>query len=298
MTKFRSFIEGLLVGIIVLIPAIMIVGNRIDIQLYAYDYTNPHIYIMNRETQSTTYQKSMNSKISPGSLTQIMTAIVALEESDDLTETVSIDNKTYNAMAAADFPMAGFTPDEVVTYEDLLYGMMFSSGGETANSIAIHTSGDVNSFVQLMNQKATELHLKDTHFTNPEGRHHQEQYTTASDVAALLDYALENPQFKTIFTAETYKSSSTVEHPNGIELYSPVFKQLESEVQEGFKIIGGKSSITGKAGQSWVTVGLIKNQEYLTITMGAPIKEHEDLNKGQLNDTLHLYKVTQSITEE
>ncbi|MFP3344861.1 hypothetical protein R0J87_20505, partial [Halomonas sp. SIMBA_159] len=90
----------------------------------------------------------------------------------------------------------GFLGGETVTYRDLLYGTMLPSGGEAANSLAIHTAGNVKDFVRMMNEKAAELGLHDTHFMNPEGLHDENQYTTAYDVASMLSYALNVPHFR------------------------------------------------------------------------------------------------------
>lgn len=291
MKKIRSFVEAVLVGVIILIPAVAIVGNRVDVQLYTYDYASPYIYVMNRKTENTAYQKAVSTRTYPSAFTQIMTAIVALEQIPELTESVSI----HSSAVAAGSSMPGFSPEEVVTYEDLLYGMMLSSDEEAANSLAENISGDTDSFVQLMNKKAAELKLNDTHFTNPDGRHDQDQYTTGSDMATLLDYSLDNEQFKAVFTTKSYITSSTSEHPNGIILNSLVFEHLQDQVQDGFNIIGGKSSITYEGGQNWATLGSIEDQEYITIVMGAPLEDIHNPSQPQITDTLNLYRKTVSI---
>lgn len=291
MKKIRSFVEAVLVGVMILIPAVAIVGNRVDVQMYTYDYASPYIYLMNRTTENTAYQKAASTRTYPAAFTQIMTAIVALEQIDDLTKPVSIDSLA----ASSDSSMAVFFPEEVVTYEDLFYGMMLSSGEEAANSLAVNISGDTDSFVQLMNQKAAELKLHDTHFTNPDGLHDQDQYTIVSDMAILLDYSLDNELFKALFTAKSYITSSTTEHPNGIILHSPVFEQLQDQVQDGFNIIGGKSSITYEGGQNWATLRSIEDQEYITIVMGAPLEDIHNPSQPQITDTLNLYRKTVSI---
>ncbi len=145
--------------------------------------------------------------------------------------------------------MAGFYGREPTTYRDLLYGTILSSGGEAANSLAINVGGNTKDFVKLMNKKVKELDLKDTHFTNPEGLHDKNQYTTAADMAKILDYALDNGDFRAIFTKETFLTTSTLDHPGGILLKSTVLSRLHNISQKGFQIIGGKSGTTSQAGQ-------------------------------------------------
>src|SRR5699024_10906628 len=125
-------------------------------------------------------------------LVKMMTTLVALEHINELSALAPVDEETYQEMIVENASMAGFVGREEVTYRDLLYGTILASGGEAANSLAIHVAGSVEAFVQMMNDKAGELGLKDTHFTNAEGLHDENQYTTASDMAKLLDYALDN----------------------------------------------------------------------------------------------------------
>lgn len=258
--------------------------------LHDDEYTSPYIYMIDRETKNVVYEKSANTRAYPASLTKIMTAIVALENIENLSAITPVDIDTYQDMVAQNASMAGFFGGEEVTYRDLLYGTILTSGGEAANSLAIHIAGNVEYFVQMMNDKAFELGLDDTHFTNPEGLHDENQYTTAYDMANLLDYALENDDFKTIFTKETFQTTSTPDHLDGILLTSTVLTSLNKDEQNGFEIIGGKSGTTYDAGQCWATLGIVAGREYISIVMGAPIEDISHPDGEQIVDTLKLYK--------
>src|SRR5699024_9109695 len=113
-----------------------------------------HIYLFDRETGDIIFEKKAHSKAYPASLTKIMTVIVALENIDNLSEITPIDVESYKNMVRQNASMAGFYGKEEVTYRDLLYGTILSSGGESANSLAIHVAGNVADFVQMMNAKA------------------------------------------------------------------------------------------------------------------------------------------------
>lgn len=257
------------------------------------EYVSPHIYMIDRETDHVVYEKNSHAKAYPASLTKIMTVIVALEHIDDLSAVAPIDIDTYKEMVARNSSMAGFFGGEQVTYRDLLYGTILTSGGEAANSLAIHVAGDLESFVQMMNDKASELKLNDTHFTNPEGLQDKKQYTTAVDMAKLLNYALDNGDFKAVFTKKAFQTTPTAEHPDGISLNSTVLTLLNNDEQNGFEIIGGKSGTTYEAGQCWATLGLIEDHEYINIVMGAPLDDISQPDHAQIEDTLKLYeKVT------
>lgn len=254
------------------------------------DYASRYIYVLDREDKSVEYEKNSRERAYPASLTKIMTTIVALEHIDDLSAVAPIDVDTYKEMVANNASMAGFYGREPVTYRDLLYGTILSSGGEAANSLAINVAGSVEDFVRLMNEKASELGLEDTHFTSPEGLHDKNQYTSAYDMARLLDYALDNGDFRAIFTKKTFKTTSTMDHPDGIVLESTVLSKLAGISEEGFEIVGGKSGTTYEAGECWATLGIKEDREYICIVMGAPLKDISNPDMAQIDDTIKLYK--------
>lgn len=106
----------------------------------------------------------------------------------------------------------------------------------------------------------------------------------------LLDYALEDGDFKAIFTQENFKTSSTLDHPEGILLESTVLSKLHGRRQDGFEILGGKSGTTSQAGQSWISLGVKNNQEYLAVVMGAEFKDYKHLNDHQIDDTIKIFE--------
>lgn len=254
------------------------------------EYSSKYIYVYNRDSKEPVYEENYNKKAYPASLTKIMTTLVALENIEDLAKVTPIDIDSYREMVAKNSSMAGFYGNEKVTYRDLLYGTILSSGGEASNSLAIHVAGNTKDFVKMMNDKANELGLDDTNFTSPEGFHHEDQYTTAYDMAKLLDYALDNGNFRAIFTKEAFQTTSTSDHPNGILLQSTVLSRLNGTNQEGFSIIGGKSGTTYEAGQCWATLGIKDGQEYIVIVMGAPLNDLSRPDMVHRDDTLKLFE--------
>lgn len=253
------------------------------------EYIGTYIYFEDRETGESLVEKKADAKAYPASLTKIMTTIVALEHIEDLSASAPVDIDTYREMVAQNASMAGFYGKEAVTYRDLLYGTVLSSGGEAANSLAIHVAGSTANFVQLMNEKVGALGLDGTHFTNPEGLHDTKQYTTARDMGKLLDYALNNNDFRAIFTKATFTTTATLDHPEGVTLKSTVLMALDQAEQQGFQIIGGKSGTTYEAGQCWATLGVIGDREYISIVMGAPLENVSHPDFAQKRDTLNLF---------
>lgn len=297
MRKSWAVLRGLVLFIVVLVIAMNVTGwnwNGLDSTELAGTnqndgYASPYIYMVDRVTGKAVYEKNANEKAYPASLTKMMTTIVALEHISDLSASAPVDTATYQEMVAQNASMAGFYGREKVTYRDLLYGTILPSGGEASNSLAIHVAGSTKQFVQLMNDKAAELGMTRTRFANPEGLHDAKQYTTASDMAKLLDYALDNQNFKAIFTKGTFQTTSTADHPQGITLTSTVLSSLSAEVQDGFEILGGKSGTTYEAGQCWATLGTAGNGEYISIVMGAPLEDISHPDHAQKKDTLELF---------
>lgn len=295
MGKAPTFVKISIIMIIILLALFKVADRKEPFSFFRTDeYASPYIYVMDRETGRVVYEQNAEAKVYPASLTKIMTTIVALEQMDDLSAVAPVDVETYHEMFANNASMAGFFAREEVTYRDLLYGTMLTSGGEAANSLAVHVGGNVENFVQMMNDKAAELGLNGTHFTNPEGLHNEKQYTTASDIAKLLDYALNNSDFKTIFTTKMFQTTPTAEHPDGLLLQSTVLTFLHKKEQDRFDILGGKSGTTYEAGQCWATLGLVEDTEYITIVMGAPLKDISHPDRAQIADTLKLYRKIES----
>ena len=137
------------------------------------------------------YEKNASEVVNIASLTKIMTTIVAIENINDLNETVEITNSMLQEVPW-DASIAGLKEGDVVTYRDLLYATMLPSGADAATALAHSISGNTNSFVHLMNQKAKVLDLNDTHFVNVTGLDADGHYSSANDVLKYLLYALQN----------------------------------------------------------------------------------------------------------
>src|SRR5699024_6501471 len=129
---------------------------------------------------------SSDEKIYPASLTKIMTAIVAIENLPDLDEQIYLSEDMFEKLYSENASMAGFLPNEKVAAIDLIYGALLPSGAESCIGLADAIAGSEKSFVKLMNEKAEELGMNDTHFTNSTGLHDRNHYTTVNDIAKLL----------------------------------------------------------------------------------------------------------------
>jgi len=214
-------------------------------------------------------EKNSEEKIYPASLTKIMTAIVAIENLSDLDAEIKLAASMFDGLYEADASMAGFQPGERVRVIDLLYGVMLPSGAECCTALADHIAGSEREFVELMNQKAKELGMKDTHFENTTGLHNNNHYTTVKDLSILLRYALQNKNFRKVFTTFRHSIPPTNKHPAGMTLYSTMYEELGDQSIMGGEILGGKTGYTAKAGQCIASLAKVGDHEYILITAGA-----------------------------
>ncbi|MSQ41988.1 MAG: D-alanyl-D-alanine carboxypeptidase [Dehalococcoidia bacterium] len=152
------------------------------------------------------YERNAHTPLAPASVTKIMTALIALERGnpEDLV-TVQIDSRRMRGST-----VMGLVPDEQLTLQDLLYGMMLPSGNDAAAAIAEHIAGTQAAFVELMNRHAEVLGLLNTHFANPHGLDATGHYSSAYDLALLAREAMARPDFQRLVNARYWEAQGTI----------------------------------------------------------------------------------------
>lgn len=230
---------------------------------------SPNAILVQLDHHRVLLEKNSRQKIYPASLTKIMTTIVAIEKLPDLQKNINLSTSMFQELYKADASMAGFKPDEKVRAIDLLYGVMLPSGAECCIGLANHIAGSEQKFVEIMNQKALVLGMKDTHFTNSTGLQDDKHYTTVKDLSILLSYALQNKTFRHIFTASRYSTAPTNKHPDGITFQNSMFKNIENPVISDGIILGGKTGYTDTAGLCLASLAQKDGREYILVTAGA-----------------------------
>lgn len=197
-----------------------------------------------------------DAEIAPASMTKLMTMMVVLDTLTpaQLDGTFVMTQDIITPLRAQNAVCAGFANGESCSITDLLYGTMLPSGADAATALAIYTAGNVDAFADLMNAKAAELGLTHSHFLNPTGLDQVGHYSSANDIAALLEYALQNETARKIMSTPAHCTAATAQHPNGLILQSIVFMRLGDKTINGLKVCGGKTGFTSNAGQclaSW-----------------------------------------------
>lgn len=230
---------------------------------------SPYAILVDLDSGTVLKEKNSTDRIYPASLTKIMTAILAIENTEDLEEIVQLPDEIFPPLYAQNASMAGFQPGEEVRLKDLLYGVLIPSGAECCLAFADRISGSEEEFVSLMNDKAQELGMKNTHFTNSTGLHDPEHYSTVEDISILLQYALKNEYFRDVFTSSRYSTLPSEQHPEGFTFHSTMFKYMDSTEVTGGEILGGKTGYTEEAGLCLASLAQVNGKEYILVTAKA-----------------------------
>lgn len=232
------------------------------INIKALDIYSENAVLYNMNEDTILYEKNKEEKVKVASLTKIMTTIIALENINNIKEETIMPEEAFNGLDG--YVLSGIRPNELITYEDLLYGTMLPSAADCANAVAIKVSGSVDSFVELMNKKAIELNMNNTHFSNPVGID-EDNYSTVNDIAILLKYALKNEEFKKIFTTKEYTTT------NNIKLISTIIEKSEPYNINVSNILGSKTGFTDEAGNCLASISKLNGVNYLLVTTNANI---------------------------
>ena len=230
---------------------------------------SPYAVLVDLESGNVLAEQNSAERMYPASLTKIMTALIAIEETEDMEQTTTLPSDIFPSLYEENASLAGFQPGERVTWKDLLYGVMLPSGAECCLTFARQIAGSEGAFVDLMNKKAEELGMNDTHFANATGLQDKKHYSTVRDIAVLLRYALENETFRQVFTARRYSVPPTVYHSEGFTFYNTMFQAMDNAGISDDDILGGKTGYTEKAGLCLASLAEINDREYIFVTAKA-----------------------------
>lgn len=210
--------------------------------------------VMEQETGAILYEKNIHATYYPASITKILTALVALENSS-LDEVVTF-SKDAVYLNEGDSSHISRDVGEQMTMEQCLYGMLLESANECAYAIAEHVGGgDVNVFVDMMNQKAAELGCQDSHFNNTNGLPDENHYVSAYDMALISRAAYQNPTFAKIIGTESYQIPPTNTHadPTPLNNHHSMLHPYHTSRYVYPYCLGGKTGYTSVANSTLVT---------------------------------------------
>lgn len=239
---------------------IIISFSFVNVCAQDFEISAENVILYNLNDNTILFEKNSDEKVSIASITKIMTSIVALENIDDLNDYVTITLKDFNGTVG--YSKAGFNVGDKVTYEDLLYGILLPSGAEAVNAIVNNTLG-YDEFIIAMNDTAKKIGLENTSFENPIGKDNENNYSTAKDVAKMLKYALENTNFKKIFTTKEYTTTNDINLKSTLMPYKNI---LNISI-----IDGSKSGFTSNAGRCLASISTIDDVSYLLVVLNSSL---------------------------
>ncbi len=232
--------------------------------IYGNDNSNINLnsrscIVLDRLSKKILYGKNEKNKVKMASTTKIMTATIVIENAS-LNQTVEVSKKAANTGGSR----LGLKTGDKITIRDLLYGLMLCSGNDAAVCLAESIAGSIAEFSNLMNTKAQELGLENTHFESPHGLDSDEHYTTAYELALLADYALQNSTFLNIVGTKSYTVTING-YPKTINNTNELLGNLNG-------VYGIKTGFTNGANRCLVTACKRGNMDVICVVLGADTK--------------------------
>ncbi len=251
----------------------------------------PSVYavLIDLDTHEILAEKGAETVIYPASMTKILTVLVAAEAIDeaDLDDTFTITREITDYCYVNGCSVVGLMVDETVTVRELFYGTILPSGADAAVGLATYVAGSQEAFVAMMNEKLEELGLSDTaHFTNCVGLFDEAHACTVTDMAAILEAAIENDLCREVLGAHTYETAPTADHPEGQILSNWFLRRIEDKDTGGLTVMGAKTGYvvqSGNCAASWAQDS--DGHRYLCVTADASsawqaIYDHAELYKS------------------
>lgn len=207
--------------------------------------------------------KNAKEKKYPASMTKVMTALIAIENGS-LDDEIEYSENAVNNIPN-DATKAGFSVGDKVTLRDSLYALFMASAADSAVAIAEHYGGDISTFARMMNEKASSIGCENTNFVNPHGLHDENHYTTAYDMALIMQAAIENDFFKEVIETKSCDITNGVASPIKLENHSAFFANGNQNFYEFAK--GSKTGHTDAAKYTLVSYAQKENETLISVVM-------------------------------
>ena len=222
------------------------------------------VILIENKTNKILYDKNATDKMFPASTTKIVTAILTLEHCN-LSDIVTADADSISSIPEG-YVTANISIDEQLTVEQLLELLLVHSANDSANMLAKYVAGSIDNFVSMMNQKANDLKLENTHFTNTYGLQDPNHYTTAKDLSVIMQYCLNNKDFRRISAMSSCYIPPT--NKSGSRNYVATNKLLVQEDSNYYKYAtAGKTGFTTEAGDCLVSCAFKNDIELICVVL-------------------------------
>lgn len=215
--------------------------------------------VLDRNSKKIIFGKNEYNKVKMASTTKIMTATIIIENCD-LNQTITVSKKA----ASTGGSRLGLKIGDKITIRDLLYGLLLCSGNDAAIALAETAGGSVQEFSNMMNNKAKDLGLTNSHFESPHGLDSDNHYTTAYELALLADYALQNSTFRNIVGTKNYTITING-YPKNITNTNELLGNLDG-------VYGVKTGFTNGANRCLVTSCKRGDMDIICVVLGCDTK--------------------------
>lgn len=243
--------------------------------------TSKSTIVLETNSNKILYEINPHQQMLPASLTKVLTAYVCLKYYD-LNDYLIVNEKMINVEGSKIY----LKLNQIISIKDLLYGLMLCSGNDAAMALALHYSGDLNDFIDLMNLECKKLNMINSHFENPHGLDSENSnLTTAYDLAILFAECLKMNEFREI-TKTTYYKTTIYSGENFI------FRNKHRLIHSCDNATGGKTGYTKKAGRTLITSFKDSMNEIVIVTLDAydDWNLHKSLSSQFLNNTKVVFK--------
>lgn len=263
MKKYRQILT-----FVVICGMIMVMMTQ-TVTAYAAGTSARSAIVIDSATGEILYEQNAYEKLPMASTTKIMTALIALE-SGSLDEEFAVDSEAIKVEGSS----MGLCEGDIVSMRDLVCGMLLPSGNDAANAAAVRISGSIDEFVGLMNERAAEMGLENTHFVTPSGLDDDtdEHYSTAYDMAVLTSYALQNEDFAAI-CSQKYISLDFGDPP-----YDRTLANSNKLLSMCDGVIGVKTGFTDKARRCLVSACERDGATLICVTLNDPDDWQDHIN--------------------
>lgn len=253
-------------------------------EVYSFDATSKTSTIYNEEvissnailidesTDTIIASKSAKERISPASMTKVLTILVAAEHitEEQLDDTFTMTREITDYGYINDCSSVGFLDGEQVKVRDMFYGTILPSGCDAAVGLATYVAGSHEAFVDMMNEKLEELGLgNSSHYTNCVGLYDENHYSTVYDMAVIMKAAVQNEFCKKVLSEHSYTTTPTTEHPEGINISNWFLRRIEDK-DTGGEVLCAKTGYVMQSKNCAVSYGTFANGDpYICVTAGS-----------------------------
>ena len=242
------------------------------VTIYSDEVISSNAVLIDESTDTIVASKSAKERISPASMTKVLTVLVAAEHitEEQLDDTFTMTREITDYGYINDCRSVGFLDGEQVTVRDLFYGTILPSGCDAAVGLATYVAGSHEAFVDMMNEKLKELGIAGTsHMTNCVGLYDKEHYSTVYDMAVIMKAAVQSEFCKEVLSEHRYVTEATAEHPEGIDISNWFLRRIEDK-DTGGEVLCAKTGYVMQSKNCAVSYGIFADgRPYICVTAGS-----------------------------